>query len=151
MSSAGVVVALSGTSAAALALLLLRLLLRHRFVVIRVSGRSMLSALRPGDRLLVRRDVITRLAVGMIVVARAQQATRPDGAPLDRHWVIKRVAALPGDPVPGSVRAAAGGISVVPDGQLVLLSDNPAGNDSRRWGLVPASDLIGFVVARLRA
>jgi hypothetical protein len=32
---------------------------------------------------------------------------------------------------------------------LVVLSDNPAGSDSRRWGFIPAGDLLGYVVWRL--
>jgi hypothetical protein len=63
--------------------------------------------------------------------------------------VIKRVASVPGGPVPESVRSAAGGISVVPDGKLVLLSDNPAGNDSRRWGLISGNELLGPVISTL--
>jgi signal peptidase I len=125
---------------------------RRQFVVVRVSGFSMLPALRPGDRVLVRRTAARRLTVGTIAVTRAQQPGSPRGdtLPPDRPWVIKRVAALPGDPVPGPVRAATAGIAFVPEGKLVLLSDNPDGTDSRHWGFVPSADLLGPVIARLR-
>lgn len=130
---------------------LARPLTRRRFVVVSVTGGSMLPGLRPGDRVLVRRASVDALVVGALAVSRARQrAAGPleRGAAADR-WVIKRVAALPGDPVPDSVRAATGGVTVVPEGAVVLLSDNPRGHDSRRWGLVPAGDLLGPVVARL--
>jgi signal peptidase I len=147
-----IVISLCVTVAAALGLYELR----RRFVVIHVAGASMLPAFRNGDRVLVRRGGAGRLAVGAVVVLRppqprsARHAVVPGHAVrAGRRWVIKRVAALPGDPVPDSVRDAARGIRVVPAGQLVLLSDNPAGNDSRRWGLVPASGLLGFVIATL--
>lgn len=49
-----------------------------------------------------------------------------------RSWVIKRVAAMAGDPAPTAVRDAVHGISVVPPGMLVLPDDNIAhGTDSR--------------------
>lgn len=134
-------------------IILAMIVARRTFVVVQVLGRSMLPGFRPGDRVLVRRAVAARLRVGAVAVVQVQErAFRRGGPPaLATRWVIKRVAAMPGDPVPGSVRAAAGGISIVPDGKLVLLSDNPSGTDSRRWGLVPASDLLGPVVATLPA
>lgn len=130
--------------------------LRRRFVVIHVAGASMLPTFRHGDRVLVRRGGADRLAVGTVVVLHSPHGTHPPrtrrptrGSLGGSRWVIKRVAALPGDPVPGSVRAAAQGARVVPAGKLVLLSDNPAGTDSRRWGLVAADDMLGLVIANL--
>jgi signal peptidase I len=75
------------------------------------------------------------------------------GAPLNAirfaDRVVKRVAAVPGDPVPA-------GIAVpdvrVPAGQLVLLGDNPAESaDSRQYGYVPENEVIGMVLRHLRA
>jgi signal peptidase I len=129
--------------------------LRRQFLVIRVTGVSMLPNFRPGERVIVRRGRADQLAVGAVVVMRAPDGIPPPRAPWAKtgrggsHWVIKRVAALPGDRVPDLVRAAAPGASIVPQGKLALLSDNPAGTDSRHWGLVPAGDLLGFVIARL--
>lgn len=126
--------------------------LRRRYVIVHVTGGSMVPTLHPGDRVLVRRVTAGRLQVGTIAVARAQHHGlgnhHPAAVP---RWVIKRVAALPGDPVPPSVQAATAGVSVVPEGKIVLLSDNPVGFDSRHWGFVPADDLIGPVVVQLPA
>jgi hypothetical protein len=63
--------------------------------------------------------------------------------------MVKRVAAVPGAAVPESVREAAGGARVVPAGMLVVLADNAAATDSRRWGFVAASEILGPVVLRL--
>lgn len=63
--------------------------------------------------------------------------------------VVKRVAAVPGDPVPASVPRRAGEASV-PDGCLVLLGDNLEQSlDSRHFGYVPVADVVGKVVGAL--
>lgn len=139
-----IALAVAAAGLAGLAAVLAARTFRRRFVLVHVRGRSMLPTFRPGDRVLVRRAPAGPVAPGTVAVLRARHA-----AAAPAHWVIKRVAAVPGDPVPASVRPAAGGISVVPTGQLVVLSDNPRGNDSRRWGLVSGSDLIGPVIATL--
>jgi signal peptidase I len=128
-------------------------MVRRHFVVVQVNGHSMLPTLRSGDRVLVRRVPAAQLTAGAIVVIRAHHRDRKGGGvpPAYRGWVIKRVAALPGDLVPGPVQAATAGISVVPGGMLVLMADNPNGTDSRRWGFVSADGLLGVVVARLPA
>ncbi|WP_262401735.1 S26 family signal peptidase, partial [Actinomadura sp. CNU-125] len=61
----------------------------------------------------------------------------------------RRAAALPGDPVPGTVAAAAGvrAGSPVPAGRLVVLGDNAAASfDSRDCGYFDADRLLGVVV-----
>ncbi|MEU8380806.1 S26 family signal peptidase [Streptosporangium sp. NPDC048865] len=71
----------------------------------------------------------------------------PPGPAFSR--VVKRVAAVPGDPVPASVPRRAGEPSV-PDGYLVLLGDNPGQSlDSRHFGYVPVTDVVGKVVGAL--
>ncbi len=129
----------------AVVVLLALLVVRRRLVAVRVTGLSMAPTLWPGDQVLVRRVTADALTVGMVAVVR----TPPHHGPATVAWVIKRVAALPGDPIPASVQPAAGGLSVVPAERLVLLSDNPSGRDSRSWGLVPSGDLLGVVVMRL--
>jgi signal peptidase I len=135
-------------------------LLRTQFAVIRVRGTSMLPALQPGDRVLVRHGRLTvrahRLCVGMVIVVRSPAAApAPRGAwPVAPrlgwdHWVIKRVAALPGDAVPDDMIEATGGAVTVPDRKLLIAADNPSGTDSRQWGFIQASDVLGPVVKKL--
>jgi signal peptidase I len=131
-------------------------LLRRQFAVVRVRGNSMLPALWPGERLLVRRARCGRLGAGVVVVLWSPAAPRgprwswpvaPSASP-DR-WIVKRVAALPGDAVPEAMRAATGGARVVPERMLLVSADNPAGSDSRQWGFVQASYVLGPVVRKL--
>ncbi len=135
--------------------------LRSSMVIITVAGLSMAPGFVPGDRVLVRRRVRGALRVGIVVLLpepgtsgrvrpRGLSAARSTTA-LRRHsWVIKRVAAMPGDAVPPTVRDAVGGISVVPPGMLVVLGDNVAQSaDSRLWGFMRADDVLGVVVRSL--
>lgn len=101
-----------------------------------VTGPSMLPALRPGDRILVLPVPARLLRRGDVVVVRDPR--RPD------RETVKRVAGLPGR------RVSHGAAAQVPEGHLVLLGDNPAlSTDSRTFGPVPTSLLVGRVVARL--
>jgi signal peptidase I len=144
---------------AVVSLLTLLFLLRRVLIVVSVVGTSMLPHFQPGDRLLVRRGAAARrLRAGTVAVLRrpfprdiaaATPFLEASASPISKQLVIKRVAALPGDCVPESVLAAADGVAVVPRGMVVLLADNPAGSDSRSWGLVPLSYVIGCVVSRL--
>ncbi|MGW6914674.1 S26 family signal peptidase [Kitasatospora sp. NPDC054939] len=125
-----------------------RALLRGRWVVVTVRGASMQPTLRAGDRLLVRRGPVR--AVGDIAVL-GRAVMGPD-EPAYFEWIIKRVAAMPGDAVPhGSVPPSAvapGG--TVPPGMLVLLGDNPTQSfDSRRFGYYAAAEVLGVVVRPL--
>jgi signal peptidase I len=139
-----------GTAAALLAVLALR----QRFAVITVSGDSMMPTLSPGDQVLVRRTCLERLRQGQIVVAEmpgpaGTWTTRFRGRASRREWMIKRVAALPGDPLPqdclpASVQPAG---ELVPPGRFVVLGDNLGwSTDSRQIGYVPAARLLGIVV-----
>ncbi|MEU5864404.1 S26 family signal peptidase [Nonomuraea sp. NPDC047529] len=72
--------------------------------------------------------------------------------PVDEPFrVVKRVAAVPGDPVPHEVASLPDAPGrVVPDGCLVVLGDNAAASrDSRHFGYVPADWLLGVVVRRI--
>ncbi len=131
---------------------------RRLVVVVRVTGTSMLPAFGPDDRVLVRRGAGRQLRVGTVaVLAEPRDVLSWRLAPLatpglgEVTWVIKRIAAVAGDSVPESVRQAAARAAIVPDGMLVVLSDNPEGNDSRRWGFIPASRVLGPVVLRIPA
>lgn len=69
-----------------------------------------------------------------------------------REWMIKRVAAVPGDRLPGAMVAAAAHLAgpSVPAGKLVVLGDNAARScDSREIGYIPAERLLGVMLRRL--
>ncbi|WP_370942527.1 S26 family signal peptidase [Amycolatopsis sp. cg5] len=120
-----------------------------RLSAVTVSGDSMEPALSDGDRVLVWRSRFSRLSVGDIVVACVPTVARVP-ALADRSWLIKRVAALPGDPVPAAVAKAVEGDETVPPDRLVLLSDNAEGSvDSRRFGYAYGDLVLGLVVRRL--
>lgn len=140
-----------GLTAAAAAVALAVLVLRRFFAVVQVVGISMEPTFHTGDRLLVRRRRLSRLRVGDVVVFE-----RPPGWPVAgefasrRQWMVKRVAALPGDPVPAQVTTAVAERRVG-QGRLVVLGDNPAFSfDSRQFGLLPADRLLGVVLRRMR-
>ncbi|TXS57737.1 hypothetical protein EAO77_05580 [Streptomyces sp. t39] len=107
-------------------------------------------AVEDGDRVLVRRRRLRRVKVGDIVVLeppshgpyRSAASAGPDG----RIWNVKRMAALPGDPLPPGVA----GEGPVGPGTFAVLGDNLADSiDSRHRGLFPAERLMGVVVRRL--
>jgi signal peptidase I len=130
--------------------------LRARFVVVEVHGRSMRPTLRGGDRVLVRRLAADRVRAGQVVVVE-RPLWRDDawhwpvrqGRATGRKWMIKRAAAVSGEPVPdvldGVVRE-----STVPAGALVVLGDNAAeSTDSRELGFVPAERVLGIALRRM--
>jgi len=110
----------------------------------------------PGDRVLVRRVRAGRLRAGQVAVVEqpgddGDWPAPPRGPVGRRQWVIKRIAAVPGDPRPEACKAAAADRPerLVPAGQLVLFGDNPGWSyDSRQFGYFPARRLLGVVVRR---
>ncbi|BEL05297.1 S26 family signal peptidase [Actinoplanes sichuanensis] len=115
----------------------LGVLLRRRLLLVTVEGVSMEPTYRPGDRLLVRRTGLAGVRRGAAVVFAAPPGT-------DLRFMVKRAAALPGDPVPAGIPVAD---TVVPAGHLVILGDNSARSaDSRTMGFLPAGDVVGVVV-----
>ncbi|GIH06138.1 hypothetical protein Rhe02_42050 [Rhizocola hellebori] len=134
---AGLAVALALTAVVAL---------RRRFLIIDVRGDSMSPAFAHGDRVLARRSRLRAVRRGDVVVIEAPDATR-EMEPVDR-WHLKRVTALPGDPVPPGIPVAE---LVVPAQHLVVLGDNARRSaDSRTVGFYRADALVG-VVLRLSA
>jgi signal peptidase I len=118
----------------------------------------MQPALTAGDRVLVRRARITDVRPGQIVIFEKPDDDRgwvtqpPRWTAGRREWMIKRVAAVPGDRLPGAMVAAAAHLAgpSVPAGKLVVLGDNAARScDSREIGYIPAERLLGVMLRRL--
>lgn len=128
--------------------------LRWRLRIVTVSGESMWPTLAPGDRLLVRRIPLARVRTGDIVVIQHPERSnlRPK-PPENLRWLIKRAVAVPGDPVPASVAPT---LSIRPgspvrEGALIAIGDNrDASFDSRVFGYVSASNLLGVVLRPMR-
>ncbi|MFG1810800.1 S26 family signal peptidase [Streptomyces sp. NPDC049040] len=160
MTGAPAVLGAVALAAAAGVLGLLRL--RRRFLVVTVHGESMLPAYRPGERVVVRRTPAGALRAGQVVVLRGDGPApgrntagreAPGAAQGPRaRWIIKRVTAVPGDPIPRdtvpALRSAPG--TRVPAGRLVVLGDNPErSHDSRHAGYLAADRLYGVVLRKL--
>jgi signal peptidase I len=113
--------------------------LRRRWALVKVEGVSMEPALHDGHEVLAKRT--RRVEVGDVVVVAAPDPELgwAERRRLKAPWWIKRVAAGPGEPMPGSG-------DPVPPGHYFLLSDNPAGEDSRRHGPCPAAAVFGTVI-----
>lgn len=132
---------------------------RRRWLVVRVRGNSMLPTLRGGDLLVARRSPPGSVGSGDIVVCRwpdasTMQVMTVDGQPVANPatpttLLVKRVAAVAGEPVPGPVRRAVHPATVVPPGSLVLLADND-GLDSRVFGFLPDDRVIAVVSRKTR-
>ncbi|MDF3299488.1 S26 family signal peptidase [Streptomyces tropicalis] len=121
-------------------------LLRSRLALFRVTGSSMAPAVADGDRLLVRRTA--RVRHGDAVVFRDPFPLGDGDEALAR--LVKRVSALPGDPVPPEVRGVVGAPvgGRVPPGSLVVRGDAVRTQDSRHFGHVAESALLGVVLTR---
>ena len=134
------------------------LVVRRRCVIVTVHGVSMAPTLQPGDRVLVWRRLRSRVRRGEIVALRLPQSAALTWKDAERfgddaeipEWVVKRVAAIAGDPTPGvSQHSAEATLDSVPRGHVYLLGDAARSIDSRHWGFVCADELLGVVVARL--
>ncbi|GGS53363.1 S26 family signal peptidase [Planobispora rosea] len=119
-------------------------LVRRHLLVVTVHGGSMEPAYSHGDRVLLRRVAPDTLRTGQVVVVHRH---RPPGAQAPRWAVIKRIAALPGEPTP----LRQDGEAVVPPGKLVLLGDNSGhSTDSRDFGYLDLADVVGVVIRKMR-
>jgi len=134
------VLAVAGLGALAVAAL------RRTLVVVEISGSSMEPTYPGGARLLAVRA--TRPRRGQVVVLEHQGPGAADRPPGASAYLVKRIAAMPGDPVPASVRPVVG-VDAVPAGRCVVLGDNPDSVDSRLWGFVPLADVVARVVRTL--
>jgi signal peptidase I len=122
---------------------------RRWLVLVRVTGTSMLPTYCPGDRVLIRRTAGSSLMRDQVVVLeprrRGRWGTGPLPEPASAEWLIKRIAALPGDSVPVACAGIAEG-EIVPPGMLIVLGDGERSTDSRVWGFVPVDRVLGRVV-----
>jgi signal peptidase I len=123
-----------------------------------------------GDRVLADRTRVGDIRVGDVVVlepgrprqdlamhrsrtsiaesTNGQSSTTPPSCNRTAYWMIKRVVAVPGDPVPrGSVPSRhAAPNAVVPRGRLVVIGDNAsASSDSRQLGYFRIEQVLGVV------
>jgi signal peptidase I len=115
---------------------------RARLLLVTVRGHSMVPTLVDRQRLLVRR---TRRAPrrGEVVVFTLR---RPGPSrPRDPGCLVKRVVAVPGDPLPPWVPVQRPDLRSVPEGFVVVAGDNPRSLDSRRLGLIDRRDILGVV------
>ncbi|MFC4589604.1 S26 family signal peptidase [Sphaerisporangium corydalis] len=146
----------------AVALAVLAVCARLLFLVVTVVGASMEPAYRAGDRLLSRRWAPHRVGRGDVVVlngavtgvdlppqAMSYLLSRQEGRLV--RFLVKRVTAVPGDPVPEVVvPALTVPADVVPPGRLVVLGDNwRTSADSRVFGFVAADQVVAVVIRRL--
>jgi signal peptidase I len=119
-----------GTGAARLALL-----------VIKVDGASMAPTFHSGDTVLtVRRTLRPAVRRGDVVVCR-----RPEGLPGPNSYLIKRVVAVAGDPVPDDPSEG----ETVSAGRVYVRGDGDRSLDSRVFGAIPVDHVVGHVIARL--
>lgn len=163
--------ALAGIGAVNLMIIFVRWLRRNYLVVV-VTGHSMASAYRNGDRVLVRRVPITAICSGQIIVftstrdgaakqtdhtvSGGRKAPMPRDRPTRsvrprREFMIKQVSAVPGDPVPRNQFPALREVadSIVPSGNLVVIGTSADSYDSRHFGYVSGDRVIGVVERRL--
>lgn len=166
----GLVLIASSIGIVSVAAVIAALALRSTITIVEVSGVSMLPTLRPGERVVARRTAPDRVRAGDIVVYRVSEPLS-SLLPVERRyrhiWRIKRVAAVPGDPMPVERVAAVPGDPMpastlpvgprpdrsaarVPDRTLYVLGDNAARSaDSRHTGPVSWEDVYGVVRWRL--
>ncbi|MET7469823.1 S26 family signal peptidase [Micromonospora sp. NPDC005686] len=141
-------------------------LARRRLLLVQVQGQSMEPTLRAGSRVLARRMRGARPVAGQVVVVgqpppwrsvdswQAGVRVGPEGfwpageSEPDKKWIVKRVAATEGEPVPPEFRQWRSALgAVVPAGQMLVLGDNPDRSfDSRRFGYVATESVLGVVL-----
>ncbi|MFC4912493.1 S26 family signal peptidase [Actinomadura gamaensis] len=115
---------------------------RRTLILTTVDGTSMEPSLRSGDRVLIRRT--RRVRRGQITLLRAVP---------DDTLLLKRAVAVPGDHLPKDwadpdVKSLAD--TTVPRDTIVVLGDNrPTSWDSRHFGHVQRTQILGVLLARI--
>jgi len=123
--------------------------LRRRYLVITVVGHSMRPTLRHGQKLLARRwrpggASYDRLRRSEIIVFVPPAAV---GFKRNLTYRVKRVVAIAGDPAPSWLPVLPGipVLERVPPGTVVVRGDNPRSEDSRNYGWVAETSILGLV------
>ncbi|MEV6970618.1 S26 family signal peptidase [Hamadaea sp. NPDC051192] len=117
---------------------------RSRLRWLTVRGMSMEPTYLDGDRLLVVRS---RPRTGAPVVFEVPAAEGPSPVPTDVDWLVKRVVATAGQPVPPDLAQWG---ATVPAGHFLVRGDNPRSLDSRHFGFVPEGAALGRVLRAYR-
>jgi signal peptidase I len=127
-------------------------MVRRRWVVVTVEGNSMSPTLHDGQRLVARRLIAPRLDRDLsrgdiIVFVLPSWRDNPELRHISHR--VKRIAAVPGDVVPDWARQALGAAddARVPEGQVVVVGDNPVSQDSRELGYIDARCIVAVVRA----
>lgn len=135
------------------------LLLNKLFIVCIVQSKSMFPSLKPGDRIVVFRYWQSMfLRKGTIILIEphieADAAVLPN--PYKPIQYVKRLVALPGDTYeyykPNHQQRYDALVNekvstYIPENFIFVLGDFSASYDSRYWGPIPLSSVIGVVVA----
>jgi signal peptidase I len=139
----------AGVVAAAVALVAVA---RRRWVVVTVEGNSMSPTLHDGQRLVARRLIHPRIDQDLsrgdiIVFVLPSWRDNPELRHISHR--VKRIAAVPGDLVPEWARQALAvtADARVPEGQVVVMGDNPVSQDSRELGYIDAHCIVAVVRA----
>jgi signal peptidase I len=122
--------------------------IRRRYLVVTVRGSSMCPTYYDADRVLVRRSRGARAngpCRGEVVVLRPPVRGMAEISP----FLVKRVAAVPGDEVPSDFRRAVP-LPTVPPDRLLVRGDSDHSADSRSFGLVDFPLVVGTVVRPVR-
>ncbi|MFC7931025.1 S26 family signal peptidase [Streptomyces cinereoruber] len=143
---------LTALLAAGAALLATAAVRGRRRLRVTVAGDSMAPALASGQVVVARRAGPPSLRTGEVVILLKPTAPgawrwpEPTSRPHRLPLLVKRLAALPGDPLPPGVAGKHEAQFAVPAGYAAVLGDNAfASTDSRTFGLVP----LDRIVARL--
>lgn len=118
---------------------------KYGVLIAQVRGGSMAPTYSEGDRLLaVRRRIYRSLRPGDVVVCRTPPGFGVPGLDAEA-LLVKRVAGVAGQRVPGSPSPAA-----LPAGTVYVLGDDARHSaDSREFGALPLGLVVGVVVCRL--
>lgn len=140
----------SYVTASSLAGLVVVRLARRALVLVEVEGQSMAPTLSTGDHVLVLRMQFSRpVRPGDVVAARMPDSyifPFPASAPHRCNWVVKRVAAIENEELPPGLGQAD---TRVPAKHVFLLGDAPRSYDSKHWGPIPSTEVLGRAIWRI--